>query len=63
MADVLFPENAEMPKLDIRDGMIQGTGRAGQYYNIIMYRDIKCHNNQYRREIFSIIISAAQYYR
>ena len=37
--------------------------RAGQYYNIIVNRDIKHHNNRYRREIFSIVISVAQYYR
>ena len=37
--------------------------RAGQYYNIIVNRDIKCHNNRYRREIFSIVISIVQYYR
>ena len=36
--------------------------RAGQYYNIIVNRDIKHHNNRYRREIFSIVISVAQYY-
>ena len=23
--------------------------RAGQYYNIIVNRNIKCHNNRYRR--------------
>ena len=39
------------------------TGRAGQYFNIIVKLNIKCHNNRYRREIFSIDISAAQYYR
>ena len=36
--------------------------RAGQYYNIIVNCDIKHHNNRYRREIFSIVISVAQYY-
>ena len=36
--------------------------RAG-HYNIIVNRDIKHHNNRYRREIFSIIISVAKYYR
>ena len=39
--------------------------RAGQYYNIIdiVNHDIKHHNNRYRREIFSIVISVAQYYQ
>ena len=29
----------------------------------IVYHDIKCHNNRYQREFFSIVISAVQYYR
>ena len=29
--------------------------RAGQYYNIIVDRDIKRHNNRYRKEIFNIV--------
>ena len=37
--------------------------RVGQYYDIIVYTVIlKCHDNRYRRDFFSIVISPMQYY-
>ena len=39
--------------VDINIGIHHG---VGQYYDYIVI--LKCHHNQYRREIFSIVISA-----
>ena len=38
------------------------TIKVGQYYDIIIDRDLKCHDNRYGRKIFSIAISSIQYY-